>query len=308
MSEKATVLFVDDEERILKSLKILFKSKYNVLTTTDGQEAIAMTKDNDIHVVVSDQRMPIMQGVDVLRAIKEVSPNTMRILLTGYSDLAAIVGSVNDGEIFRYINKPWDRDDLKLTIDKAAEIAVNLSSTTYKSILKSAETEKVSTKHKILVIDDAKETLDIIKEIAQDNYEVKWGASLAQAFAILTEEEITLVISEIKVANEDITLPLKTLKQYHPNTLAIILTSFQDTNALIDLINRGQIYRFLPKPIVKNLLERAVRDAMWHFNFLQKAPQLLERHAVEKSPEPTEKNVSSKLLGYLKSLRDRCAT
>ncbi len=308
MPEKATVLFVDDEERILKSLKILFKSKYNVLTTTNGQEAITITKDNDVHVIISDQRMPIMPGVDVLRAIKDVSPNTMRILLTGYSDLAAIVGSVNDGEIFRYINKPWDRDDLKQTIDKAAEISINLANTAYKAILKSAETEKSSSKPKILVIDDAKETFDIIKEIAQDTYEIRWGASLTQAFAILTEEEITLVISETKVANEDITLPLKTLKQYHPKTLTVILTSFQDTNALINLINQGQIYRFLPKPIVRNLLERAIKDAMWHFNFLQKAPQLLERHLVEKSPEPTEKNVSSKLLDYFKRIRNKCAT
>ncbi|MGL4233373.1 MAG: response regulator, partial [Casimicrobium sp.] len=108
MSEKAKVLFVDDEERIVNLLKIMFRTTYDVYTATSGQQALQIVAANPIQVIVSDQRMPEMLGIDLLSKVRELSPNTMRILLTGYSDLAAIVGSVNDGEVFRFISKPWD--------------------------------------------------------------------------------------------------------------------------------------------------------------------------------------------------------
>ena len=126
MSDKATLLFVDDEERVLRSLEVLFKNRFRVLTTTDGSEAVAMVRRERVHVIVSDQRMPIMTGVEVLRRVREASPNTMRLLLTGYSDLEAIVNSVNEGEIFRYLSKPWSAKEILVTVTQAAEIALSL--------------------------------------------------------------------------------------------------------------------------------------------------------------------------------------
>src|SRR5262249_23130650 len=93
MNDKANILFVDDEERVRRSLEMLFRSRFKVYTTTDGHEAVDIARRNRIHVVVSDQRMPTITGVEVLRKVREVSPNTMRLLLTGYSDLQAIVDS-----------------------------------------------------------------------------------------------------------------------------------------------------------------------------------------------------------------------
>lgn len=168
MTEKATILFVDDEERILRSLKMLFKSQYNVKTTTDGNEAIEILKNNPVHVLVSDQRMPIMPGVEVLRQAREVSPNTMRLLLTGYSDLTAIVGSVNEGEIFRYINKPWDNQEIKTTIEKAAEIGISLATLSHKA----EDIKGTDSGLGLLVIDEDKMTFDIVKELVGDKYPV----------------------------------------------------------------------------------------------------------------------------------------
>jgi DNA-binding NtrC family response regulator len=91
MNDKANILLVDDEERVLRSLEMLFRNRFKVYTTTDGNEAVDICRRDRIHVVVSDQRMPAITGVEVLRRAREVSPNTMRLLLTGYSDLQAIV-------------------------------------------------------------------------------------------------------------------------------------------------------------------------------------------------------------------------
>lgn len=302
MTDKANILFVDDEERILRTLKMLFKQQYNVQITTDGHEALEIIKQNNIHVLVSDQRMPIMQGVDLLRSAKEISPNTMRLLLTGYSDLAAIVGSVNEGEIFRYISKPWDKDEVRLIIAKAVDIALNVVLPDKTTEIK--EDATVAANLGLLVIDDDRTTYDVVSEIVGSKYFVKYGENVEQAFEILSEDHhIAVIIAEIKLGKQDISTPLKILKQYHPQTLTMIQTSFQDTSALIELINQGQIYRFLPKPVVKKLLERSIRDSIWHYRFLQKTPKLTARHAVETLKEPVEKTISSKIMGYLKKIR-----
>lgn len=109
---KAKILFVDDEERVVNLLKMMFRSTHEVFTATSGKAALEIIETHSIQVIVSDQRMPGMLGTELLSTVRKVSPNTMRILLTGYSDLAAIVGSVNDGEIFRFVNKPWNNEEI----------------------------------------------------------------------------------------------------------------------------------------------------------------------------------------------------
>ena len=84
---KPSVLFVDDEKRVLNSMRAMFRRDYNLFLTTRGDEALKIIDENDIDVVVADQRMPMMTGVEVLTAVKSSSPDTVRILLTGYADL-----------------------------------------------------------------------------------------------------------------------------------------------------------------------------------------------------------------------------
>ena len=120
---KPTILFVDDEPRVLNSMRALFRRDYDLHLTTRGSEAVEILRDNKIDVIVADQRMPEMTGVEVLGAGKEVSPNTVRILLTGYADLDAIEGSINIGEVFRFLSKPCPPSHLKETLRLAVEIA-----------------------------------------------------------------------------------------------------------------------------------------------------------------------------------------
>jgi len=107
VEEKPKILLVDDEVRILRSLGLLLRMQYQVFATSDGNEALDILAREHIHVLISDQRMPIMTGTELLSRARKVSPKTVRILLTGYADAAAVEDSVNEAEIFRYINKPW---------------------------------------------------------------------------------------------------------------------------------------------------------------------------------------------------------
>lgn len=114
MHKKPKMLLVDDEPEVLESLCQLFDSEFQVLTAPDGQTALTLLQHHlDVAIVISDQRMPGMKGVELLRNVKQIAPNSMRILLTGYADLDAVLDSVNVGEVFRYVRKPWVPETLK---------------------------------------------------------------------------------------------------------------------------------------------------------------------------------------------------
>lgn len=114
------VLFIDDEPAILKSLRRLFSDEpYEILTSTSPTEALQMLRAQEIPVVVSDQRMPEMSGTDLLEKIKEAWPDTVRMVLTGHADLEVAMAAINKGNVYRFINKPWDDADLKLAIKNA---------------------------------------------------------------------------------------------------------------------------------------------------------------------------------------------
>lgn len=121
--DKPRLLFVDDEKRVLNSMRAMFRRDYELFLTTRGDEALKIIAEQPIDVLVADQRMPIMTGVEVLSAARKCSPGTVRILLTGYSDLDAIEGAMNDGEVFRFLNKPCAATELRGTISEAAQIA-----------------------------------------------------------------------------------------------------------------------------------------------------------------------------------------
>jgi len=114
------ILYVDDEENNLNSFRAALRRYYNVFTALSGEEGIEILKRNDIHVVVTDQRMPNMTGVQFLQHIPS-DQNNIRIILTGFTDMESIIEAINTGMIYRYIRKPWDKDELKITIDNAVE-------------------------------------------------------------------------------------------------------------------------------------------------------------------------------------------
>jgi len=119
---KHTVLCVDDEQNILNSLKRLLRREgYTLLTASSGRKGLEILRENDVHLVLSDQRMPEMNGTDFLAKVKKNHPDTIRIILTGYTEVDAITESINRGNIYKFFLKPWNDENLKLEIAKALE-------------------------------------------------------------------------------------------------------------------------------------------------------------------------------------------
>jgi type II secretory ATPase GspE/PulE/Tfp pilus assembly ATPase PilB-like protein/FixJ family two-component response regulator len=120
--EPYTLLMVDDEPEILNSLKrVFFQENYRILTATSGEEAIQILSNNSVHVIISDHRMPGMTGAEFLGLAKQKNPETIRIMLTGYADISAVMGAINTGAVYKFITKPWNDEDLRITISLAIE-------------------------------------------------------------------------------------------------------------------------------------------------------------------------------------------
>ena len=116
------ILYVDDEEHNLTSFNSTFRRDYEIHLASSGQLGLEIMKSHDIHLVITDQRMPDMTGIEFLEKIVPDYPDCIRIVMTGFSDMDAIIQAINKGRIYHYINKPWNRKELKLTIDHALEV------------------------------------------------------------------------------------------------------------------------------------------------------------------------------------------
>lgn len=121
--KRYTVMLVDDEENILASLRRALRGKpYDLLLATSGTQALSLFELHHIDLIVSDARMPFMDGPTLLSEIYQRDPQCMNILLTGYADVSMITKAINEGHIFRYISKPWNDEELMLTLDQALEM------------------------------------------------------------------------------------------------------------------------------------------------------------------------------------------
>ncbi len=115
------VLYLDDEENNLIAFKALFRREFDVYTTTSPQEAVAYLNANEVPIILSDQKMPELSGVEFFELTLNDFPNAVRILVTGYADIEAVIDAINRGQVYRYVAKPWNENDLRVCLLNAAE-------------------------------------------------------------------------------------------------------------------------------------------------------------------------------------------
>jgi DNA-binding NtrC family response regulator len=301
MSAPVRILFVDDEERILRSLALQFRRHYEVLTESDPLRALQRLREEHIHVLVSDQRMPQMSGAQLLAEAREIAPNTLRILLTGYSDLDAAVEALNNGGIFRYLTKPWDQQEMAFTLRQAAELAVRQAQP-----LQSVASEGLSAPLSVLLLDDEPDTLSVVGEFCvAGGHRLLRARNLAEAMLQLNNEGVDILVSDLKLAGEDTAPLLKTLAQAHPRLLSLVVTPFQDTQALLRLVNEAQIFRYLPKPIRRGLFEKGLKAAAEQALIWRAQPQQVVTRLAEVPRDEREREKVGSLMGMLGRLRER---
>ncbi len=300
MTSPIRVMFVDDEERILRSLALQFRRDYEVLTESDPLRALERLAREPVHIVVSDQRMPQMSGAELLTQVREMAPDCLRILLTGYSDLDAAVEALNSGGIFRYLTKPWDPQEMAFTLRQAAEIAGRQLPAPALEV--AARREPLS----VLLLDEDPETLASVADFCMDGgHRLLRPRHLGEAVAMLNDEPVDLLVGDLKFAGEDTAPLLKSLAQAHPRLLSLVVTPFRDTQALLKLINEAQIFRYLPKPIRRGLFEKGLKAAAEQAQAWRAQPQRTPARQAEAPREGREREKVGSLLGMLGRLRER---
>ena len=124
MAEKYNILYVDDEKQNLHAFRAIFRRFFNVFVADGGLEALELLKKQSVHLVLSDQRMPAMTGVELLENVMKIYPDSVRMIVTGYSEMDPIINAINEGKVRNYIMKPWKTQELKTIMESAIQQAV----------------------------------------------------------------------------------------------------------------------------------------------------------------------------------------
>lgn len=288
------VLFVDDEPRVLTSMRALFRRDYHVHLANSGKEALALLKVQPVDVIVTDQRMPGLSGVETLAQVKRLAPNAMRILLTGYADANAIQGSINEGEVFRFLNKPCRPDLLKKTVALAAQIArENREPSAMEEVVVSdPEADTLVSMPSspgeggvdVLVLTDDAELVGTIIESTGGMHKVHAAEDVKAALEILFRNPVGVLVTDIATDERSVSALTEELKRQIPELVTIVASSRSDVKSLIDLINYGQIFRFLLKPISRGQCRLSIQSAVKKHQRLCANPWLKRRHIVPKNP------------------------
>ncbi len=367
------ILFVDDEKRVLNSMRGMFRRDYQLFLTTDGAEAVTLAAANDVDVIVADQRMPGMSGVEVLEKVRERSPRTIRILLTGYADPAAIQGSINSGEVFRFLSKPCPPATLRETLMQAVAAAriphleynpaeqpatqidtpanrdkdpapLPLPGTSPPEPARLAETSSNDPEETgrnpalvmpalplgdtqpipVLVLPPAEAVEqpnggatsakqsepdvppmsasrrmrvnaqgvgvvvftgdqrfgETVHQIVSGDRQVTLANSVQEVADVLGEHQAGVLLTD---ATADINLlqrMIGALKQHLPELVTIVVSDSRDADDMINLINYGQVYRFVVKPIDPLTLRTDINAAVLKHLQLLNHPELIQRHQV----------------------------
>jgi len=119
-TKKHTLLVVDDEPDVGDSVHDLLRREFTVLRARSAEEGLKLMRDNVVHIIMTDQRMPKVTGVELLKSIRTGHPQAIRMLFTGYSDLDSVIAAINQGHIFRFLKKPWQPEELEEAVREAA--------------------------------------------------------------------------------------------------------------------------------------------------------------------------------------------
>ncbi|MFQ3243966.1 MAG: DNA-binding NtrC family response regulator [Arenicella sp.] len=304
LNRKYRILFVDDEPRVTSALKAIFRREYDVYIANSGAEALKILASEQVDVLVSDQRMPHMLGNELLAQVSKIHPQTMRILLTGFMDKKAIVDSINQGEVYRFINKPWRNDEMREVVAEAAlasEIPVAMISSPETSDSDQGAAANVVARAKpiadqaLLMMEKQQDIRHQIRKFCSDQeIMIYYTQNIQQAVAAATSRDsIGVAIIELSENNRNALHTINLLKRARPELITIALTNEFDAHMAVDLINQGQVFKYLAKPLDINGFQRTIEHAFVRHRFLKNNKQASSRFKVETPREKISASIQS---------------
>jgi DNA-binding NtrC family response regulator len=296
------ILLVDDEANILASLKrelMAQKGEFSIETRTSPTEALKLAHEKAFDLVISDYKMPEMDGVAFLQAFREIQPDAARIILSGQTDQHALVDAINRTHIYRFIGKPWNELELAgavsqaLALHEAARRNRWLAGEYRVKYGHPAKSEEAEKRHQILVVDDEQNTLNaVVRDLARHSpfqglcaalrreasherahepdlhFIVETAVSPLAALQRAQEVDYELVIADFLMPEMNGLDFLEAFRKIRPDAARILFSGHADMKILSDAINSSEIYAFIAKPWSEYDLRSAVTQAIIHRDLL----------------------------------------
>ncbi len=270
------VLCVDDEPGLLRSLRWLLRGQYEVAVASSGFDGLALLSAENFDVIISDQRMPGMTGTEFLERAREVSPRSIRLLLTGYSDFNAVLSSVNDSEVFRFISKPWDNQKLLETVGDAAKVA-RMTQASWVDFQDTVSADGSEVFHEnVLVFDNDTGAGAQWQASVKGSGKLLCTNDIGEAVSHLTRQKVAVLITDIQGAQSQQMDLIRAVRRNQPQVVVLVYSQERDSVVIGRLINEGQIYRFIAKPAGPEYLNRTLRSALSRHRQLLAVPELSE--------------------------------
>jgi signal transduction histidine kinase len=242
MAPRHTLLVVDDEPDVVQSVQDLLRRQFRVLGATRADEGLRLLREQEVHVVMSDQRMPGTSGVEFLARVRAEQPDVVRLLFTGYADLKAVIDAINEGHVYRYITKPWDPEELQAVLRQAGE-----------------QYDLLAERKRLLADLQARN-----QELQQANAELKESNALKEAFIRVASHELrtplTILMGLPEMALRMPGLP-PTAADWFRRTLAAAQRLHRLVEQLLQMLRAGRFERpLLRRPTDLAALVREAAD------------------------------------------------
>lgn len=301
------ILLIDDDRNVLNALRRELQGDYAVEAFDKPREALQRCRDVRFDLVVADYRMPEMDGVEFLRHFGELQPDAVRLMLSGEADFKALIGTVNEAHIYRFIDKPWDKTGLAATLAEALahreQILENRRlAEQYRQRHHWQRAQNPDRLYQVLIVDNEPNTLSAIARDlnARDGWSDLHTAMLYQADPALPLErrdlrfnistttspiealerakriDYDVVISDYLMPEMDGLRFLEAFRKIQPDAARILLSGHADKDALVNAINRSEIYGYIDKPWREYLLKSAVSQAISYRDLLRENRRLAE--------------------------------
>lgn len=274
------ILCVDDDLKLLRSLRWLLKSHYEVDLAEGGEQGLEAIIQRHYDVIISDQRMPGMTGTEFLRQARQLAPHSMRLLLTGYSDFPLIVSSVNESEVFRFISKPWNNQKLLATVAEAVRAARATDTLGPMCMPLVGEVELSLAQEQVLVYGPDKQVGELVERALRGAMRPMWSDDMGEMLNAVAARDVAVLIHDVDEVDPQRMALIRAVRQQHPAVVVMIYSELKDSNSIAQLINEGQVFRYITKPTTPMYLRHQLMSGLARHREIRGHPELAARHVV----------------------------
>lgn len=297
------VLTVTANARVQRALDVVWR-EHEIIACADSGVAVALAGARDVDGVLCDQKVGTALGVDVLVEIRQAHPRALRMLLCDRPDARLLLDAVNEAEVFRIVDQPWDIARLRehaVAAARAARLAPPLSG----NPLSDEAGEQIRRTIAVVVIEGDAVSQQRLRDLLQPHYKTHFANSLERALQFMEQHETGALLCSTAASRGELVPALKALKQAHPHMTTIIMDPLNDFDRVVELVNEAQVFRLLRHPFNTSLCRPYVDAALARYWNIKQLPQSAWRVVPAEATANAPQQLPTQLLNRIRGLPGR---